>query len=82
MLLHVCVMWCLVLSVLAALGTCVGYMCVLAIYVCCGAWSAPGVVSAVICVGYIVGCLAHTWCKRGVALVKFQSCYGLTYMYL
>ena len=22
---------------------------------------------------YIVGCLARTWCKRGVALVKFQT---------
>ena len=131
MLLHVCVLWCLlhtvsacctcrmcwlyvcvvvpgahlVLSVLAALGICVIF---------CGAWSAPRAVSACctcrmcwlyvcvemlgvhlvlsvlaalgICVGYmwclectyelaicIVGCLARTWCKRRVTLVKFQT---------
>ena len=22
---------------------------------------------------FIVGCLAHTWCKRGVTLVKFKT---------
>ena len=48
----------------------------------CGARSVPGAIYVLaIC---IVGCLAHTWCKRGVALVKFQTfpiSYGVTYMY-
>ena len=49
----------LVLSVLTALGICVGYM-----------WFLERTYVLAIC---IVGCLACTWCKRGVALVKFQN---------
>ena len=57
----------LVLLVLAALGVCVGYM-----------WCLEHTYVLAICV---VGCLARTWCKRGVALVKFQTfliSYGVT----
>ena len=49
----------LVLSVLAALGICVGYM-----------WCLESTYMLAIC---IVGCLVCTWCKMGVALVKFQK---------
>ena len=50
---------------LAVLGICVGYMYVL------WDWSAPGAVYILaIC---RVGCLLYTWCRRGVALVKFQT---------
>ena len=49
----------LVLSVLAALVVCVGYMC-------CGAWSAPGTLSACctcrMCWLYVLWCLERTWC--------------------
>ena len=63
------------LSVFAALVVCVGYMC-------CGTW----VLSVLAALVYMlaiceVGYLASTWCKRGVALVKFQTCpisYGVT----
>ena len=67
---QVCIMVLVVhleLSVLAALGICVGYMrCLEHTYM------------LAIC---IVGCLARTWCKRGVVLVKFQTfpiSYGVT----
>ena len=49
----------LVLSVLAALGICFGYM-----------WCLERTYVLAIC---IVGCLARTWYKRGVALIKFQT---------
>ena len=55
------------LSVLAALGISVGYM-----------WCLERTNVLAIC---IVGCLARTWCNRGVALVKFQTfpiSYGVT----
>ena len=55
------------LSVLAALGICVCYM-----------WCLECTYVLAIC---IVGCLVCTWCKRGVALVKFQTfpiSYGVT----
>ena len=57
----------LVLSVLAALGICVGYM-----------WCLERTYMLALC---IVGCLARTWCKREVALVKFHTfpiSYGVT----
>ena len=57
----------LVLSVLAAHG----------IYVCY-VWCFERTYVLAIC---IVGCLAHTWCEMGVALVKFQTfpiSYGVT----
>ena len=60
----------LVLSVLAALVVCVGYIYVL--------WCLERTYVLAIC---IVGCLACTWCKRGVALVKFKTfpiSYGVT----
>ena len=57
----------LVLSVLTVLGICVCYM-----------WFLEHTYVLAIC---IVGCLARTWCKMGVALVKFQTfpiSYGVT----
>ena len=74
--------------VLAALGVCVGYMKSRVAYG--GAWRPPGKASACctrrMCWLYVlalckVGCLGRTRCKRGVALVKFQTfpiSYGVT----
>ena len=80
----------LVLSVLAALGICVMFCGAGSVPMC---WLYV-VLGAHLCVSYmwcwehtyvlaicIVGCLAHTWCQRGVALVKFQTfsiSYGVT----
>ena len=60
----------LVLSMLAALGICVGCM-----------WCLERTCVLAICV---VGCLACTWCKSGVFLVKFKTfpiSYGVVGLY-
>ena len=62
----------LVLSVLAAIGICVGHM---------NLWCLEHTWYYFVLAICIVGCLEHTWCKRGVVLVKFKTfpiSYGAT----